>query len=648
MLEPRDRRLLFDLFRPPDGFQLDAAIGTTYSLDLLTLLVTPLAFTLFDWEAKDGRIKASPIALLESLRRYADRITVFHQAEGLQAPPRHRLLFGYLEQSLVPVTPRTLMGVFHPKVWVLRFAPREGERRSSTKACYRLICSSRNLTFDRSWDAVLTLEGEYVPRSRRLPENRPLQNFLRELPKLATRGVAPEVEQRVATIAEEIGRVPFEGPVGFDELRFWSLGLGDKTPPFLEEPVDRMLVISPFLSDSLIANLAGQAGSATLVSRTEELDKLAEQTLHGLDAIFALDPGAEIEPESTGDSQEPVDLGESTDTLAQPNDQSLTTAQSAELSGLHAKLIVTESGRRSRVWMGSANATDAAYSSNVEFLVELEGPVGKCGIDELLDPDRQSGFAVLLQEYVRTGQPPPEPQEEQLKRQFDLVQRSIALLPLHAEVTALPDPELFDLRLVSERLDDRYMPSEVTIRCRPLSLADAWYQEFRGGEIEIAFSRLPFESLTSFFVFELSGVIQTGEVDQRLTRLFLLNVPLVGAPKDRKERMLLSLLRNKQQILRYLLLLLSDEGWEPRKPIPPVDDPPPGGTANTSDPYDVPLLESLVLSLARHPEKLDQIQRLITDLKKTPEGTAIIPDGLLEVWEPIWSVREERQDVSTQ
>jgi hypothetical protein len=356
MLETRDRRLLFDLFRPPDGLQLDAAIGTTYSLDLLTLLVTPLAFTLFDWEAKDGRIKASPIALLESLRRYADRITVFHQVEGLQAPLRHRLLFGYLEQSLVPVTPRTPLGVFHPKVWVLRFVPREGERRSSTASCYRLICSSRNLTFDRSWDAVLTLEGEYNPRSRRLPENRPLQRFFQGLPTLATRGIAPEVEQRVSNIAEEVGRVPFERPVGFGELRFWSLGLGDQKPPFLKEQVDRLLIVSPFLSGTLIESLVGLAGSTILVSRTEELDQLAEQTLDLLDGVFALDPGAEIEPESAGDSQEHVDLGESADTLPQPREEPLPTDHSAELSGLHAKLIVTESGRRSRIWMGSANA----------------------------------------------------------------------------------------------------------------------------------------------------------------------------------------------------------------------------------------------------------------------------------------------------
>ena len=436
MLDPRDRRLLFDLFRPPDGFQLDEAIGTTYSLDLLTLLVTPLAFTMFDWEAKDGRIKASPVALLESLRRYSDRITIFHQADCLQAPKRHRLLFGYMEECLVPVIPkRSDEGVFHPKVWMLRFAPRVEKGRLNTTARYRLICSSRNMTFDRSWDAVLTLEGDYAPRSRRLPQNRPLREFLQGLPTLALRNLSPGVGQRVSKIADEIERVPFECPQGFDEVRFWPLGLGGGNPSFQDQACDRLLVVSPFVSDHLIKDLASRAKLATLVSRSEELNKLEASTFKHFQSVFALDPGAEIEPESEGDSQDSVDLGESDKAIETLDTDVVPFDQSTELSGLHAKLVITESKPRASIWIGSANATNAAYSSNVEFLVELEGSVSKCGIDKFLDPKRQTGFAGLLQEYVRTEHFDSEQPEEQLAKQFDLLQRTIARLPLRAVVT---------------------------------------------------------------------------------------------------------------------------------------------------------------------------------------------------------------------
>ena len=48
MLAPDHRKTLIDSLRPPSGFRLDAAVGTTYSLNLTTLLVVPAAYALFD------------------------------------------------------------------------------------------------------------------------------------------------------------------------------------------------------------------------------------------------------------------------------------------------------------------------------------------------------------------------------------------------------------------------------------------------------------------------------------------------------------------------------------------------------------------------------------------------------------------------
>ena len=60
-------------------------------------------------------------------------------------------------------------------------------------------------------------------------------------------------------------------------------------------------------------------------------------------------------------------------------DESATEADEAaggieELTGLHAKLYVADRGWKTHIWTGSANATDAAFKHNVEFLVELRGP----------------------------------------------------------------------------------------------------------------------------------------------------------------------------------------------------------------------------------------------------------------------------------
>lgn len=86
MLEPQSRRHLLEALRPPPGYALDCAIGTTFSLDLLTMLTAPLAFTLFDWEDEEGQPTADPLALLEAVRRYAGRISVFCQAGQIVIP----------------------------------------------------------------------------------------------------------------------------------------------------------------------------------------------------------------------------------------------------------------------------------------------------------------------------------------------------------------------------------------------------------------------------------------------------------------------------------------------------------------------------------------------------------------------------------
>jgi hypothetical protein len=44
-------------------------------------------------------------------------------------------------------------GLFHPKIWLLRYT-------SETEApAYRFLCLSRNMTFSRSWDLILRLDG---------------------------------------------------------------------------------------------------------------------------------------------------------------------------------------------------------------------------------------------------------------------------------------------------------------------------------------------------------------------------------------------------------------------------------------------------------------------------------------------------------
>ena len=78
MLDPQENRTqLFDALRPPDEYQLDRAVGTTFSLDLLALLTIPLAFTFWSDIDETGQLGKDPLALLHGVRKVADRLCIF-------------------------------------------------------------------------------------------------------------------------------------------------------------------------------------------------------------------------------------------------------------------------------------------------------------------------------------------------------------------------------------------------------------------------------------------------------------------------------------------------------------------------------------------------------------------------------------------
>ena len=63
-----------------------------------------------------------------------------------------REIYSLLEEMIVTV-PIPGRGIFHPKIWAIRFASPDG-----SIIRYRLAVMTRNLTSDRSWDLCLKLE----------------------------------------------------------------------------------------------------------------------------------------------------------------------------------------------------------------------------------------------------------------------------------------------------------------------------------------------------------------------------------------------------------------------------------------------------------------------------------------------------------
>jgi len=352
MLDPRDRQLLLEALRPPEGHAFDRAIGTTFSLEPTALLAAPLAFAAFDGGLEGCAPHDDSLALLEAVRRNAGHVSLFCQAGRIALPGKYRSLLTYLERSVVEVVPPRAEFAFHPKVWLVRY------RGAEDSLTYRLLCLTRNLTFDRSWDTVLSLEGELARRNNAFAVNHPLGDFIAALPRLAVRDVPQRVVRDVELMQDEVRRVRFTAPEGFEGFGFVALGLDARKTWSFPVGNTKGLVVSPFLSAETLQHLPDCRDGLTLVSRLEALEDLPAQARERFAACYALSEMAEPEPTADSEVSEPSADGGGARPAAAP------------LSGLHAKLFVFDQGWTAKLWSGSANAT-----SNPVDLEQREGRV---------------------------------------------------------------------------------------------------------------------------------------------------------------------------------------------------------------------------------------------------------------------------------
>jgi len=615
VLNPTDRTLYIEALTPPPGFELDHAIGTTFSLDLATLLGIPLSFALNDWRADPSKLLRDPLAILEALRRYASRITLFCQAGQIAIPhaKKSNQLFAYLE-SLVFEVVRD-MGVFHPKIWLARYKGPDGE------VLYRFLCLSRNLSTDRAWDTALKLEGRLVDRQRAYAKNHPLGQFIARLPEMAQRELDPDRKNKILELAKEVVRVDFECPDSFEEVvGFWPIGIPETKKFPIDVTADRVLIISPFVSDNLLVQVATGKNNA-IVSRAEELDQLESDTFARFSSKFVLaDELIAVE----SDQAPAADIEE---------------APSAR--GLHAKLFVVDSGWNSNLWTGSANATNAGFEHNVEFLVQLRCKKSKGGIGVILGEDgRDPGLSTLLKPYTQPENPTrPSAQLRANERRLAAFSNALAIAKMRLKVVTHDNAFSLVLAPTTKVVADMAGIKGV---CWPTSLPEGNQDHdvqtlVRDGRVSFTVTAA---RLTGFVAFRL----EIGEGDAHAKTAFVLNLPLDDVPEDRLKSVLRFIIENRAGFLRYLMLLLASQETDLGNVVAVFDEKEGAqlGLAGHGDDR-LPLLEELLRTLARAPSKLDAVSRLVEDLRRTEDGLALLPIGFLAVWDAIWAERKRIQ-----
>lgn len=576
MLEPDARAALTEQLRPPSGYELVHAVGTTFTLDLTSALSIPLSFA-----GHHVRESDDPIAILDAVRRAAGHVDIFAQAGNIAVPRQASDLVAFLEPMVHPVTAPRPGALFHPKVWILEYA--RGHHRS-----YRLLCSSRNITNDRSWDLVVRLDGE--DGDEPLKQNEPLSDLLRSLPSLAVTPLAQERRERIEGLAERIANVSWELPDDIRSLEFHALGIG--RPNVIDFTGKRHLVVSPFISDDGIAAITSSRGEKVqVISRAESFDRLRPETLNFIDA-HVLD-------DAVRDSDEVDD---------------------DPLVGLHAKAYLWSRDQRTYALFGSANATQAAFGGNVEMLIEMIGNKNIVGVKAVFGED--SGLRKLTMPYESNGGV-QETEAEKADRELDDAIRALAGTRLRNTVRSGEDDTFsIDVQTIDNAKPIAGVEAHVQLLSKP---GNTHSLPILDGPPAI-FTDLDLTEITPFVIIHARD--ERGE-----HRSTVVCADLIGDVKHRRDAVLARQIDTPEKFLRFLHLMLSLGGSVgAHSPL--------GGSGGfgswSSDGAGV--FETLVRSLAENPEGLDDLARLVERMRDAASSGSLLA-GFDELWEPIWRAR---------
>jgi hypothetical protein len=577
--------------QPPPGFRTEAALGATYSADLLTCMAV-----LTTLDGADGdHVQYGRIQAYRALDRLRDRVRILHHAGCVSRRNGEKYpSLAMLDRLLVPI--RLPRGSFHPKVWLVRQRNSDGDER------FVLVVSSRNITTSADWDLGITLSGSVGGEGVELPRLAAFTSHVLGLAgdpeRVKTLGALDAVRW---TLPKHVRDVSFDFQEGGDGHRHLH-GQWSALPP---KP-KRVLLLSPFIDSPMVREAASRWGKVTpcrLVAGSEGLTTVAVGRER--EALLQLELRQLIA--SSG--------------LPDPADEEATDQRDDEVErvrALHAKVIAIDDGRRATIVLGSNNLTQNGWcGGSTEAFVRLTGDASLC--DPLWD---WAGSQAELFHPPDAGADPPE--QPILERVKDALQSARFRLEDPGAGAAsrlvLLDPPALALP-VSVRLEvSRYTtPKDVV--------------PFPADKSSVGFPGCPAALRTQFVVCTLCH----GEDETS----WIVTAELAPGLDDERDRALVARLLSVREFLAYLQALGGDET---------VPEPVEGGTDDHSpSPHGLPApaewvhLEGLLQQLVDRPEAFSEMDRTVQRygaLMKRP-GIAVDEQALLDRFMAAWGAIAE-------
>lgn len=603
MLHPKHNRIDYgDQLIPPPDYVLEYAIGTTYSLDLEALMILPVA--LFYSQKLDCSVDEMRYDMLHAITEASKKITVYYQKGQLKVPQKYHHLMAYWENGIQSVTMPNHVSSFHPKVWVIRY---EGKGLTPK---YRVLVTSRNLTFSRDWDMAFTTEGEVSDKEQ--PKNKPLVHFLQYLNTTGNKNI-PEA------FLNDLLKVKFDLPDKFDAFKFVPIGIPNiETGKTYSNPItspksrwEEMLIVSPFIDKTTLRTIYESTNKKPyLLSRKEELDAVEKETLNLFNCwqFSTFFQEAEYFQELEDDGTPPL-------------------AQS-----LHAKLFVAMQDRVAYWYLGSANCTEQAQGRNVEFLIELKaGNSSGLKTNEIfnaLTVPAKSEDIILFTRYTSEARVSVDKQNNIdlaiRKIKYDLTQ-----LPVKGTAALIEGGTAYNLSI---QIDASHLtlPKGFEVKLKPLPENQKAGVAINPGKITsiVNFGGYAETALSIFLVFEIAK-------DGHIHSQFLLPME-IELPNSRLNKIFSAIIDSKEKFLKYLTFLLSGEDTDLIGNAKGNKD---KATANGNDAWaytGTPVYEKLLIASSRFPDKLESIDILIQRLKE--ETTELGEPIITKEFEGFWNV----------
>ena len=593
MLNYQDNRLDYGkLLNAPEGFKLDRAVATTYSLDLITLLSIPVA--LFYQKNMDGKITEDRMDIFDAIQKSSDTITVYCQKGKIKVPAEYNRMLTFVEDSVIEILPDVNFKSFHPKIWVIRY------KNTKKEILYRVLVLSRNLTFDRSYDIAFSLEG-FVGNNEN-PKSKPLCDYVTHLTKSGKFKGAD-------TFIKDLGLVNFIVSEPFNEFQMHPMGFEAYTNPLQKQQWKDLIIVSPFLHKDTLKQLSSQiSGKKYLISRKEELDKIHRDILDQYKTYcFSkyIVEGEDIENEECVVNDEP-------DEEAKPQN-------------LHAKFYIgTDTKGKTNWYLGSANCSKPAMETNEEFLIHLSGDSPKIGFNKMLD--------ILLykdEKYRIFDLYEREEKEPKISDEYDFRPQEYALLNyinkagnISAECIADEnEPNLFTLKIVLKD-NSIFKNKDVSFHFSPYAFNSGLKKVEGGGEY--LFNAISLFKLNPFLEWRIKHKTKNQEKE------FITRIPILNMPDNRKQEVFNSIIQNQERFMQLIQFLLGagDDnatfGANKKKGNKTK-------RSGTSWFLDQNMYEELLMASSRDAGKLVEIDKLIERLKKANSGD-LIPQEFDDLW----------------